>query len=236
MILFSQTKTSLGITMDEEVREWLKKKMEKVEAGESVLVEPAPDRSKPAHATEKPGKEEERLVEKKTEKEAGVEQETAAKQEIEAKQEPEPEQPVKEQPIKTSVDVGEKIKEHLREREAEREAGAVEKPEEPKVVQQPQAEQELQPEEEPQPEQKQPEQTRPEQKPKSKLFKMPELRLPKISLPKLPAPKRARTASPWMGRLSRRPRFFTKRRILIVIVSSIAGIVAGYLLLQLLSK
>ena len=218
--------------MDEEVREWLKKKMEKVEAGENVLVEPAPDRSKPVHAMEKPGKEEVTLVEKKIEKEAGVVEETAVKAE------PEPEQPVKEQPIKTSVDVGEKIKEHLRERDA----GAVEKPEEPKVAQQPQAEQELQPEQEAQaeeetkPEQKQPEQTRPEQEPKSELFKIPRLRLPKISLPKLPAPKRARTASPWMGRLSRRPRFFTKRRILIVIVSSIAGIVAGYLLLQLLSK
>lgn len=216
--------------MDEEVRKWLKKKMEKVEAGESVFVGPAPDRSKPAHAMEKPGKEEEMLVEKKTEKEAGVVEETATKRE--------PEQPVKEQPIKTSVDVGEKIKEHLRERAA----GAVEKPEEPKVVQQPQADQELQPEqetqaeEEPQPEQKQPEQTRPEQKPKSKLFRMPRLRLPKISLPKPPAPRRVRPGDPLMRGLSRRPRFFTRRRILIAIVSSTAGIVAGYLLLQFLLK
>lgn len=249
--------------MDEEVRKWLKKKMEKIEAGESVLVKPVPDKSRPVSVVEKPDKEEEELVEKTIEREADVVEETVTEQEIEAKQEPELEQPVKEQPINTSVNVEEKIKEYLQERAAD----DVERPEEPKVSQQPQAEQELRPEQETRPEQTQsitrkptselqtkkpqaddfqeleeslrleePSQPTKEQKPKSKLFRMPKLGLLKILLPKPPDSRRVRSEDSLMGRLSRKPRFFTTKRILIAIISSIAGIVGGYFLLQLLSK
>jgi len=198
--------------MDEEVREWARKKAQEISEGGSVLsAEPMPTAEPmPAPAAAPtPAPEELAKVEKKKPAEEKAKR------------------PIEQPPIKGSVDVEEKIAEYLEE------AGAVKEME---VKQAPPVEEPQPPEEPPQPMK--------EQRRISKMHmpKMPKISAPKLKLPKLlfPKPSAPKLLEPEPSRLPGPPKvkpvLFNKRRILIAIISSVAGIVAGYLLLQFLIK
>ncbi len=177
---FTQTKLILEIIMDEQVREWVKKKLQTISEGESVLSQSTsasitvPTPPSIAAPTPSPAAEHVQEEPEKVEKEIEVKKEV--KKEHEVKQRPEIEQP-----INGSVDVEEKISEYVQKVVDGKEPVAYE----PAVK-------EGLPVEEPG---------------HSEEFSIP--KMPKLS--------------------ERRPGLFTKRRILIMMISSVAGIVAGYL-------
>lgn len=169
--------------MDEQVQEWVKKKLQRISEGETVLSQSIP---------EEPEKvEKEMTIDTEIEKQTPeTKKQPDIKQQLEIKQ-----RPKAEQPVNGSVNVEEKISEYVQEIVAEK----------PKVEQN-QTEQKSQIKEK-----------SPVEKPKySEGFSMPKIsKIPKFpKMPKLLEPKLD---------------LLTKRKILIMIISSVAGLVAGYL-------
>ena len=208
--------------MDEEVRNWMKRKMENINAGKPVLGGHAPfgplpllrkislfkkfGPKEPKVQVEIEMPAEEDIKEPETNKPEAKKKPTNEEAVAEHKAEP------MEQPITTAVDIEGNIARDVKANIASEMAERTEAEQHPQV----------------------------EQQPKPRRFKLPKLRLPKISLPKvskaqkpMSLPKQ-KTSKPSSGPPRPIIGIFTKKRILVAIISSIAGILVGYLVLQLI--